>query len=119
MKIKTLGAVIAAAVLPLALTACGGDDSAAYCDAVKSVDEKFGEDLANAEDREKIKEAATAMEDIAADAPDDIKGDWDTIIKGLNDLADESLTEDVAKKTDASMEKAEKHAMKECDIDIS
>lgn len=69
------------------LTACGGDsDSAAYCDALKDAKSDFS--TLETGDFGKLDEAIDQLHELAADAPDDVKDDWETVDGALTDLQD-------------------------------
>lgn len=76
---RLMTGVVAAAMLVPALTACGGDEASDFCDAAADLD-TAAFDMSDPEG------ATGILQDLADEAPDDIKGDFDTLIEQL-DLA--------------------------------
>lgn len=79
----------AALVLPLAvapwLVACGGgDDYSSYCDAVTAHRTELSEQLAKGDAG--LLAAIPTFEDLRDQAPDDIRGDWSTLVNALTGL---------------------------------
>lgn len=67
------------------LTACGGGgDTGAYCDSLKTAKADFGSlesgDVANFE------KAFDTLHELADEAPDDVKDDWETLDGALTDM---------------------------------
>jgi hypothetical protein len=90
---RILSAVAAAALGLCLLTACGDDDgskasgsSGDYCsdlkDAKKQVDALKGGDFSD------LEKTTDTMHKLADEAPDEIKGDWDTLVTGVEKLVD-------------------------------
>jgi hypothetical protein len=67
------------------LTACGGGgDTGAYCDSLRDAKEDFGSlesgDVGN------FDQAFDKLHELADDAPDDVKGDWETLDGAVSDM---------------------------------
>jgi hypothetical protein len=78
----------AAAGLTLAaLTSCGGDPYAGYCDSVKSHQEGLSRTL-EAGGQQGLLQALPTFEDLRGDAPRDVEDDWATLTKALGELRD-------------------------------
>lgn len=98
---KKIVGVAAAALMTITATAgCGGDSSGSggYCDDIKSAQSELG-GLDGADfDAAKFDALTSAVKDIAAEAPDDIKGSWNLIADQFDTLetalADVGLTMD-------------------------
>ncbi len=76
----------AAAVLAIALLATGcADQKEKYCDAIEDHQEELGEVLGGASPVALL-EALPIFEDLADEAPDDIRDEWKTVIDALEGL---------------------------------
>jgi hypothetical protein len=68
------------------LTACGGGgDTGAYCDSVEDAKADF-EKLESGESLDGLEQALNTMHDLADEAPDDVKEDWQVLDGAINDL---------------------------------
>jgi hypothetical protein len=83
----------AAAVLTLgALTGCGdstdnadgGNDAADYCDELKSAKDAFAS--FDGGDPTKFSDAIQQLRDLGGQAPDEISGDWQTMVEAMDGL---------------------------------
>lgn len=87
---RILSAVAAAALGLCLLTACGDDsgDKAAgsgdYCKDLKSTKKEV--DALKDGDFSDLQKTTDAMHKLADEAPDEIKKDWDTLVKGVDKL---------------------------------
>jgi hypothetical protein len=89
---RILSAAAAAALGICLLTACGSDDGdkagsgGDYCsdlkDAKKEVDALKGGDFSD------LEKTTDAMNELADEAPDEIKDDWEILVKGVQKLVD-------------------------------
>ncbi len=80
--------VAVATLFSTTLTGCGGGgggDAGDYCDTLKDSESNF-EDLASAGNFDGFDEALDKMHELADDAPDEIKGDWEVFDKAFTDL---------------------------------
>ena len=76
----------AAAVLAIALLATGcADQQEKYCDAVEDHQQELGEVLGGASPDALLK-ALPIFEDLADEAPEDIRDEWKTVIDALDGL---------------------------------
>src|SRR5690348_16611889 len=81
MKIKLMGAAVAAVISMAALSACGGNGSSSsssgYCDDLKTASTQLsGLNNATDLDQQKFDEIRTAVHTIAGEAPADVKSSW-------------------------------------------
>jgi hypothetical protein len=76
---------LAAALALAALSGCGGDPYADYCDSVKSHQGELSKTL-EAGGPEALLKALPTFEKLQGKAPSDIKDDWATLTKALGDL---------------------------------
>jgi len=77
----------AATLLSGVLTGCGGGDSEAtdsYCDSLK--DAKADIETLDAGDVAKFDEAFKTIHDLADEAPDEVKDDWEVLDGALSDM---------------------------------
>ncbi|USQ78454.1 hypothetical protein [Ornithinimicrobium faecis] len=92
---RLMTGVVAAAMLVPALTACGGDDAQEFCEA--------GEELDSAAfDVSDPDAAKDLLQDLADQAPDDIKGDFDTMVEQLELASSDPASIDTTAVTEAS-----------------
>ncbi|HEY6738313.1 MAG TPA: hypothetical protein VI076_05635 [Actinopolymorphaceae bacterium] len=145
---RRTGAVLAAAAFAVTgLVGCSGGDQA-YCDQVQSAQDSMkgafdnmGEDPAKLS--EGMKKAQGEIDKIAAVAPDDVKGEWDSISSGFSKVTpaiekfkevdlknpDPAAMEDlqkfakemeqVGKDFESAGKKIEQDAKERCNIDMS
>jgi hypothetical protein len=78
--------VVALLAVSLLVAGCKSDQDK-YCDAVKDHQEKLSAMLA-AGSADALLQALPIFEDLADDAPDDIREDWKTVIDALQGLQD-------------------------------
>ena len=104
-----IGALVLGAGL---LTGCGGGDSgessSSYCDDLKSAQEEFSAFDSDNPDMADLDKAMDRMHQLADEAPDAVKEDWDTLDGALQDfqtaLEDAGLTmDDLAKMQSGEM----------------
>jgi 5'-deoxynucleotidase YfbR-like HD superfamily hydrolase len=87
---RILSAVAAAALGLCLLTACGDDSgdeaggSGDYCKDLKSAKKEV--DALQNGDFSSLEKTTDAMHDLADEAPDEIKDDWETLIAGVDKL---------------------------------
>ena len=88
---RILSAVAAAALGLCLLTACGDDSgdkasggSGDYCNDLKSAKKEV--DALKGGDFSDLEKTTDAMHKLADEAPDEIKGDWDTLVTGVDKL---------------------------------
>lgn len=67
------------------LVGCGGDDD--FCDSVSQDDFDMFTNL-DPNDPDAMSEAADRLDELAADAPDDVKGDFEAAAEGFRQIAD-------------------------------
>jgi hypothetical protein len=144
---RRIGTWTAAAVLSAGLlSGCGGGgDTDAYCGGLEDAKAAFSGDM----DATKFDELSDQVGELVDDAPDEVKGDWETLQGALDELngalEDAGLTaadledpeklaevdpEDAAKiqevaeslssdETEEASDNIQEHAKDECDIDLS
>jgi hypothetical protein len=89
---RILSAAAAAALSICLLTACGGDGSGKagsggdYCSDLK--DAKKEVDALKDGDFSDLEKTTDAMNELADEAPDEIKDDWEILVKGVTKLVD-------------------------------
>jgi hypothetical protein len=67
------------------LTACGGGgEAAAYCDSLEEAEQEFG--TLESGDFASLDEALDKLHELADEAPDDVKDDWETVDGALTDM---------------------------------
>ncbi|HEX5087050.1 MAG TPA: hypothetical protein VFV89_04525 [Nocardioides sp.] len=81
---RTRRAVVLAVVLVLGVSGCQSEQEQ-YCDAVKDHQQELSEVLGDGSPDALLK-ALPIFEDLADDAPDDIRDDWKTVIDALDGL---------------------------------
>ncbi len=83
---------IAALVLGASLlTGCGGGDggsSSGYCDDLKSAKEEFSALDSDSPDMADLEKAFDRMHELADEAPDEVKDEWETLDGAITDLTD-------------------------------
>jgi hypothetical protein len=92
--VKRIFSAVAAAALGLCLlTACGDDgggkaggSSGDYCNDLKAAKKEV--DALKAGDFSDLEKTTDAMNKLADEAPDEIKDDWDILVKGVQKLVD-------------------------------
>lgn len=92
---RLMTGVVAAAMLVPALTACGGDDAKDFCEAGGELD-------AAAFDVSNPDAAKDMLQDLADQAPDDIKGDFDTMVEQLELASSDPASIDTTAVTEAA-----------------
>ncbi|MBB5787974.1 hypothetical protein [Jiangella mangrovi] len=118
---RTVPMLGAAAALVLALTACSSDSGSEYCDLISGAEENSSLTEADPTDPEAMDEITSTFRDITDAAPDDIKGDWETLTSAFESFAageaptDPESTADM----DTALENIEQHVQDECDIELS
>lgn len=93
MMKKTFG-LVAAAVLTVALGACGDDgdsggggtDEAAYCDAFESARSKFDDTDFTQLDSQTFDDVKQEFSDVRDQAPEEIQGEWETLEGALDEF---------------------------------
>jgi hypothetical protein len=80
------GRLLAPAVLLLPLAACG-DDEGSYCSALESEQETFAE-MQNETSGPGLLKYRTTLGELAAEAPDDLRDEWQTFLGALDALSD-------------------------------
>lgn len=118
---RTASMLGAAAALVLALTACsGGDSGSEYCDLITDAEDNNSLAEADPTDPEVMEEIASTFREITDAAPDDIKGDWETVTAGFESFSSGEATPDP--EASADMETAftniGEHVESECDIEF-
>lgn len=81
-----MGALVLGASL---LTGCGGGDSgegSAYCDDLKSAKAEFSSLDSDNPDMADLDKAFDRMHELAGEAPDSVKDDWETLDGAIQDL---------------------------------
>lgn len=77
--------VAVATLLSGMLTACGGGgDAAAYCDSLKEAEADFGS--LDSGDVGNFDSAFKTLHELAEEAPDDVKDDWEVLDGALTDM---------------------------------
>ena len=138
--LKTAVAVLAASAL---LTACGGNDTDAYCDRLQ----KAEDDFSALDSGENMSDAFDTFRDLRDEAPDAVKDDWKQLVEAVEGIEkayeDAGIDLDEVDKLDASKlsqeqitklteamgslddegyseagEAISKHAKSECDIEL-
>ncbi len=80
----TKRALVTLAALALVLTGCGQDAGAKYCSALNAQQSIFADDGTGLE----LITNLAALKTLAADAPDDLRDEWQTFIAALQSLHD-------------------------------
>jgi hypothetical protein len=120
-----LSSLLACIVLSTSLVSCssGGTDDA-YCESIEGSTDIF--DVHDFNDPEAIGKSLARVEDIAAEAPDEVADDWDMLRDFLRKVRDASENDDpgaVAELDPSGLSEArsaiEKHAMDECDVELA
>ena len=84
---KRMTTMLAATVLGASLlTGCSGDGTDAYCDTLKSTQKDF--DDFEAADFSNFDEFTDRVEELADDAPDEVKDDWKVLADAFNGFVD-------------------------------
>lgn len=84
-----VAAIVLAVVVVVALLARGDDDPyAAYCGTVEDHQQLIGAAIGEGADATGFLRALPALEDVAAEAPRDIRDEWTLLIDRINDLSD-------------------------------
>ncbi|WP_019146514.1 hypothetical protein [Aeromicrobium massiliense] len=138
--LKTAAAVVLASVV---LTACGGNDTGAYCDRL----EKAEDDFSSVGQDGNMSDAFDTFRELRDEAPDAVKDDWETLTGAIEEMekayedagidldkvdeldASKLSQEQVAKLSEATKKLGNKdytdasnniseHAKSECDIDL-
>jgi hypothetical protein len=113
-----LGAV---AAVVLALTACGSDGSGSeYCDLITNAEEDDSLADADPTDPEAMDDIAATFREITDAAPDDIKGDWETVTAGFEAFSSGETPTDpeAGADMDAAFTNIEQHVQDECDLEL-
>jgi hypothetical protein len=116
--VPMLGALAAAV---LAVTACGSDGSGSeYCDIITNAEEDDSLADADPTDPEAMEQITTTFRDITDAAPDDIKGDWETVTAAFESMSTGEAPSDPEAGADVetAFTNIEEHVQSECDIDL-
>lgn len=81
---RTIALSAAATIATALLTACGGDQTAAYCDELETA--KSDIDKLQSGDVASFDQVFTTIEELAADAPEDVSAQWQTLDESLDEF---------------------------------
>lgn len=127
-RLTTTVTALGAGALALSLAACGGsDNNSQYCSLISDAEMEYSSlTEADPTDVELISNVSSAFDEIAAVAPDDINGDWQTVASGWQTLTQIDVTDpdaEVDENAFAGMEAAyqniAEHVQQECELDMS
>lgn len=82
---RILGGVAAAGLLTVSLSACGGGDAEAFCEQ--------GEQITGGIDQTDPENILSTFEDLSAEAPSELEGDFDVITEQLQLVQDGNIEE--------------------------
>jgi hypothetical protein len=83
---RTAQALVLVVALGVGMSGCRSDQQK-YCDAVKDHQQKLGELLGDGS-ADALLEALPVFNDLAGDAPEDIRDDWKVVVDALQGLQD-------------------------------
>lgn len=122
-RVKTIVSLLGAPAVALSLTACGGD-SDEYCELIREGDSQFAN--ADPEDPEAQAEVRDLFKQIIDVAPDDIRGDWETLSNTYDaminiDASDEEAMAELEASSaefEAASTRINENVQQECDLDL-
>jgi hypothetical protein len=123
MTLRTAGTtLVAISSLLFVATACGTDNSSAYCDKIELMSDSVDLDTADLTNTSQMAEFAQEFGDVVEVAPDDTKGDWKELSNFFERLADgESLTdlsEDDAANVESALTNITVDVSDACDLEV-
>ncbi|TDC46211.1 hypothetical protein E1212_27400 [Jiangella ureilytica] len=118
---RTVPMLGALAAVVLALTACGSDSSGSeYCDLITNAEEDDSLADADPTDPDAMEEITATFREITDAAPDDVKGDWETVTASFEAFSSGEMPSDpeASADMDTAFSNIEEHVQSECDIEL-